>query len=476
MGFSSVTFLFGFLPIVVSAYFVAPRRFRHLLLVLASFLFYLWGAGSFVLVLFASTLADWRIGLRLDRARASGAIAASNRFLAMSLLLNVGLLGYFKYSNFFVDQINSVFSLAGVSAIGWTDLVLPIGISFFTFERMSYTIDLWRGTCRAERNPVDFLLFVSFFPRSIAGPIVRYSELEPQLAHHPTRLDDLAEGAMRFSWGLAKKVIVADSVAPIADAAFADVHRLNSPSAWIGIAAYTLQIYFDFSGYSDMAIGLARIFGFRLPENFNRPYSAVSITDFWRRWHMTLSRWFRDYVYVPLGGSHGSSTRTLVNLSAVFALTGLWHGANWTFLVWGMYHGALLVLERAANQRTFAATGAELVLRRSVTLVLVMIGWVFFRSDSVAVAFDYLRAMFAGGWGPIVSPVLAVLTRRAAVVVGLAGLVVLLPPTFNGWRLVTRDRGPRAATVRLALLTVGLPYALLLVVGGTFSPFLYFQF
>ncbi|HEX5616659.1 MAG TPA: MBOAT family protein [Acidimicrobiia bacterium] len=476
MVFSSVTFLFGFLPALLVAYFLTPRRFRNAVLLLASLVFYTWGGGDFVLILFGSTFVDWLLGHGIARGRAQDRPRIARSFLVLSVVFNLSLLVYFKYSNFFVDQVNELLATFGVDSVGWTTVALPIGISFFTFERMSYTIDLYRGHCHAERNPIDFLLFVSLFPRSIAGPIVRYAELEDQLRHHPTRLDDLVEGGLRFSWGLAKKVIVADTVAPIADAAFANVDRLDTPSAWIGIAAYTIQIYFDFSGYSDMAIGLARVFGFRLPENFDRPYSAQSVTDFWRRWHMTLSRWFRDYVYVALGGSRTTLRRTLVNLAIVFVLTGLWHGANWTFLVWGAYHGVLLVTERLTGQRSFAASGVELVVRRLVTFVLVMIGWVFFRADSIDLAIDYLGAMFAGGWDGVVSPVLAELTRRASLVLALAVLVALLPTSFNGARVVTADAGVRGGIARFALLTVALPYAIVLVASGTFSPFLYFQF
>jgi alginate O-acetyltransferase complex protein AlgI len=477
MVFSSITFLYYFLPATLILYFASPARARNLVLLLLSLTFYTWGAGDFVLVLVATTLLDYMLGRMIGAARAAGAGRRVALLVTASVVHNVGLLAYFKYLGFFVDQASSLFGLFGHGPIAFADLVLPIGISFFVFERISYTADVARGKCRPQRNVIDFLLFVALFPRSIAGPIVRFSDIEHQLGHHPSTVDGVSEGLMRFSWGLAKKVIVADSCAQVADAAFAvEGGDLNAPTAWLGLAAYTLQIYFDFSGYSDMAIGLGQVFGFRLPENFRHPYSALSITDFWRRWHITLSSWFRDYVYIPLGGSRGATGRTLANLVGVFLITGLWHGASWTFVVWGAYHGTLLLVERVTGQRALTPEAGAVVARRAIVVLLVMVGWVFFRAESIGDAGSYLGALFGFEMGSVASSVQLALTSRNTLIMLLAATVVLLPADVPMARLASVGTGRVAVAARVALLGVALPYSALLVANGGFSPFLYFQF
>ena len=347
-----------------------------------------------------------------------------------------------------------------------------------TFEKMSYVIDVSRGDVRARQNPVDVLLFVLLFPRAIAGPIVRLREIQNQLGIESRRLslDGFFEGATRFAHGLAKKVIIADSMAPVADAAFAQGNGVTTKEAWIGAIAYTLQIYFDFSGYSDMAIGLARMFGFALPENFDHPYSAVSITDFWRRWHMTLSRWFRDYVYIPLGGNRSGVFRTYGNLIAVFLVTGLWHGASWTFVIWGAYHGVLLLIERATGQRPVGDGPVSAVwFRRGLTVLLVMLGWVIFRATSFPDALHYLRAMFVPTGGDLGRDVSLALGPKTMLVGVLALVVFFLPRQLVIGRLLTSGRtrlGNALSVVELAVL----PLTLLLVLSSQFSPFLYFRF
>ena len=383
MVFSSIEFLFLFLPVVLLAYRVVPARARNGTLLAASLLFYTWGGGAFVLILAASIAIDYCAGWMVDDARERGLPRRRALGIALSVAVNVGLLAYFKYANFFVAQWNDLGDAVGIGTIAWTSVALPIGISFFTFQSMSYTLDVARGRARHLRNPVDFALYVSLFPQLIAGPIVRFHEIADQMRERTTRLEDFAEGALRFSHGLVKKVVVADAVAPIADAAFGlDAADLTTPAAWLGVAAYTIQIYFDFSGYSDMAIGLGRMFGFTFPENFRRPYSALSVTDFWRRWHITLSNWFRDYLYVPLGGNRASAAATYRNLIVVFLLVGFWHGANWTFLAWGVYHGGLLIAERLTGQRPVRDASWPW-LRRAVTLLAVVVGWAIFRADSI---------------------------------------------------------------------------------------------
>jgi len=436
-----------------------------------SALFYIWGSGTLVLLLVFSTLMDYSMGLVVAR----GTAAANPRLVRLgvtsSVVANVGLLGYFKYSNFFVGEVNRL----GVADIDWTSVSLPVGISFFTFQSMSYTIDIARGRAEVLKNPIDFALYVFMFPQLIAGPIVRFHEIARQLLERSTSAERFTAGAVRFSHGLAKKVLIADAVAPLADAAFAG-SDLSAPVAWLGIIAYALQIYFDFSGYSDMAIGLGLMLGFDFPENFNRPYSALSITDFWRRWHITLSNWFRDYVYIPLGGSRGGPLRTLLNLWIVFALTGIWHGANWTFVVWGLFHGALLVGERLLDQRAVAPGGfANDIVRRVYVLLAVLVGWVLFRASDLGAAFDYLGQMFTPGGGTPAA-VSAALSNRALLAVAVGCSTVFIPRTFVTGKFIVGSKKFLADPVRVAWTVVVLPLALIVVASDAFSPFLYFQF
>jgi alginate O-acetyltransferase complex protein AlgI len=467
--FSSSTFLFYFLPIVLGVYAIAPKKLRNLTLSLASVVFYIWGSGALVAVLFVSVLVDYGLGFLAARAATSSSPRLARQVIAASAVTNLGLLAWFKYAGWLIDSANDVGIYSGAAP----DIILPIGISFFTFQSMSYTIDVTRGRCRHLANPVDFALYVTLFPQLIAGPIVRYHEIEPELRVRDFNLGQVSEGAVRFAHGLVKKVLVADTLAIVADTAFA----LDDPTwtaAWVGALAYTMQIYFDFSGYSDMAIGLGRMFGFSIPENFNRPYSAVSVTDFWRRWHITLSNWFRDYLYIPLGGGRGSSLATYRNLMTVFLLTGLWHGANWTFIVWGVYHGGWLLVERRFMLRNLDGPGSQ-AFRRGTTFLIVVVGWVIFRADSIGHAADYLQSMFTFG-GLDLGVLSRVTTTRAAVTLVVALLVVFLPATFVTGPFLTRPNNPRAQLARFVIVGLAFPFALLLAASGAFSPFLYFQF
>jgi alginate O-acetyltransferase complex protein AlgI len=474
MVFSSITFAFFFLPAILAAYHLAPRRVRNGLLVAASLGFYTWGAGAFALALVGSVAANYLIGARLERRVDAGDRAASRRLLALGVVLNVALLGWFKYANLVVATWNAGLADAGLPTVPWAEVVLPIGISFFTFHSLSYLIDVYRGTARHLVSPLDFALYITFFPQLIAGPIVRFHEIRDQLVERRETFDAFAAGVYRFSFGLAKKVVIADTVAPLANAAFGvPPGELNISAALIGLLAYTVQLYFDFSGYSDMALGLALMFGIRFPENFDRPYASRSITEFWRRWHMSLSRWFRDYLYIPLGGNRGPSWATYRNLVIVFLVTGLWHGANWTFVAWGGYHGALLLLERAAG--VGRGGGPRPRPWQAVTIVLVMLGWVLFRSPSIEGALGYLGAFLRLN-GPM--PVDVALAAEPLVVtcllIGCAS--ALIPPS---WVTGVRLEQPSLLANRLARLgtaAVLLPIAFLLVLTGSFSPFLYFQF
>lgn len=476
MVFSSIEFLFYFLPLALGLYAIVPRRFRNAALLASSLVFYTWGTGGLVVLLLASIVGNFCLGLAAGAALEAGQLSRRNRIVAVTIVANLALLGYFKYANFAVAQLNDALGSLGVSTVGWTRVFLPIGISFFTFHGLSYVVDVARGRCKPLRSPIDFGLYMTLFPQLVAGPIIRYHEISDQLTERRTRVDDIAEGAVRFAHGLAKKVIIADAVAEVANGAFnLQAGERSFTAAWLGVLAYTLQIYFDFSGYSDMAIGLARIVGFRFPENFNRPYSAYSITDFWRRWHITLSNWFRDYLYVPLGGNKGSPARTYLNLFIVFVATGIWHGANWTFLIWGLYHGALMLIERGRGWR-YLDDAPFPWLNRAITLFLVAVGWVMFRAPDLSTALDMYGAMFNPLRSVDTDLVALGLNNRNLLVLVFACSVFLLPRALNFGKEIEFGRKVWADPARLGLVGLALPYCTVLIASGTFSPFLYFQF
>ena len=462
MLFHSYVFLFVFLPVVLAGTHLAPPRWRNGLLAGASFVFYGTWDWRFLPLLLLSTGVDYWVAQRIHRLREDGAERRRLlRWLQVSLATNLGLLGVFKYAGFFARSANGLFDEAWLPVL---DVVLPVGISFYTFQSLSYTIDVYRGDARPVRSFVDFACYVSLFCQLVAGPIVRFRELQPQLEKREVRAADVVDGLHLFTIGLAKKVLLADAVAPIADAAF-DGATPSFALAWCGALAYTMQIYFDFSGYSDMAIGLGRLFGFRLPQNFDSPYRAVSITDFWRRWHMSLSRWLRDYLYIPLGGNRRGPLRTYVNLMLTMLLGGLWHGANWTFVVWGAYHGALLALERRLGLAE--VRGMWRLPRIGLTFVLALLGWVAFRSPDLATATAYVGALVTPA--PLVLPGPEVLPASAYLFLGLTVSLAFLAPNSWRWR-----PAPRPATVVPMALLLALSIAVAL--SESYSPFLYFQF
>ena len=478
MVFSSPVFLFLFLPLVLATYYLVPKAGRNLALLFASWLFYLWGGGALLGLLLCSIAGNWLLGLLAWHTR-SRSPAARRGAIGATLLLNLGVLGYFKYANFFVGEWNALMQSMGGMAMPWAEVILPIGISFYTFQSMSYVFDLARGNSQPLRNPLDFALYVSLFPQLIAGPIVRFHELEAQLKERAHSLHNLSAGACRFAIGLIKKVVIADSAGAVADQAFnLPPGQVSSATAWLGVLAYTVQIYFDFSGYSDMAIGLGRMFGFRFPENFRRPYSAYSITDFWRRWHITLSNWFRDYVYIPLGGSRHGRFRTGFNLLFVFLATGLWHGANWTFILWGLFHGFWLILERLTGWRHLdGAAHSHLwrVLRRISVLVIVMFGWALFRARNLDQALLFWERMLL--WdGASLAPVIHSLLGPEFMICLIIGIGSFFLP--GDWRASEQFQpGPkRRPALAFGLLLLCFPLALALALSSSFSPFLYFQF
>ncbi|GAA3460156.1 MBOAT family protein [Saccharothrix longispora] len=473
MSFATPLFLWFFLPVVLAAVLVAPGRRRNLVVAVASLLFYASGAGGTTLLLLGCMVANYLAGRRLEPDS-----PGDRRFVLVgTIALNLGVLLVWKYAGFATQQLHDIAEVVGAD-LPVLELALPIGISFYTFHHISYVVDVYRGERPALRDPVSFVTYIAMFPQLVAGPIVRFREIADQLPQERThRWDDVAAGFPRFALGLCKKVIIADSLAPVVDACFATPSdEMTTAVAWLGAIAYALQLYFDFSGYSDMAIGLGRMLGFRLPENFARPYSSVTATEFWRRWHMSLSRWFRDYVYIPLGGNRGGVLSTYRNLTIVFVLTGFWHGANWTFLVWGLFHGALLVVERRFGWESAPVTTRTRIARRVLTMLLVVIGWVFFRSPDLGTAFTMLGHMLLPDFSGLTEAVGAAATNQRIVLLLVALTVVALPDHPVTGPYLESSRAKAATAARVSLMTAGVGYAAILVASGTFSPFLYYQF
>ncbi len=480
MVFSSPIFVFLFLPVVLGLYFVLPKAWRNPLLLVASLLFYAWGESKFVAILIFSILFNHFCGRIIH---AAGKTRRARWLLTTAISINLALLAAFKYGRFLITDIaNPVLTVVDLQPIVPWSGHLPIGISFFTFHALSYLIDIYRGSAQAQRSLGTTALYITLFPQLVAGPIVRYKDIAAQFVQRVVRLDDFTIGVKRFTIGLGKKMLIANSVAITADQIFSlPAGHLTTPVAWLGVVCYTLQIYFDFSGYSDMAIGLARMFGFRFLENFNYPYISQSVQEFWRRWHISLSNWFRDYLYVPLGGNRISERRTYANLVIVFFLCGLWHGASWTFVVWGLYHGTFLVLERLGLGRWLARWPRS--LRHVYTLLVVMMGWVFFRADTLPQAGSVIAAMF--GFAP--------LTAAPISMVGFLspGLVLALLAGFIGSApiasLLTRAPSGRpsattaaskllASLAELTWVAAILVLSLVQVAADTYNPFIYFRF
>ncbi len=467
MVFTSSIFLFAFLPAFLVLYLLSPRGIKSLTIALASFVFYGWWRPDFVLLMLFSSVLDYVLGQRIvvDRANARG---NGRRWLLVSLVANLGLLAYFKYANFGIDTFRAVLAAMGFAAtFHWDRVVLPVGISFYTFQTMSYVIDVYRGEVKTVNRFVDFLCYVAMFPQLVAGPIVRYSVVEEELRTRRHTFHGFYQGILYLQSGFAKKVLIADIVAPVADGAFAAEH-LASGNAWLGIAAYAFQIYFDFSGYSDMAIGLGLMLGFHFPINFNSPYRSQSITEFWRRWHISLSSWLRDYLYIALGGNRKGTVRTYVNLALTMLLGGLWHGASWNFLAWGGWQGLWLVIERLCGKRPWYGP-APAIVRTGVTFVLVLFGWVLFRAADLGAALHYMGAMLGTGGAAGPAATALEISNLSWTAFAAGALLVWLAPTTQ--RLVTRGHPAWVLVLQLlfVLATLHLNYQ-------SDVPFLYFQF
>ncbi|MBK8369088.1 MAG: MBOAT family protein [Bacteroidetes bacterium] len=390
MVFSSIVFLLYFLPCFMLVYFVTPQKFKNGVILIGSIFFYAWGAPKFIFVILFTTFLDFHLVTWMDKS-----IKENRRrlLLIVSVSINLGLLFYFKYSNFFIENVNAALSVFGDKQIQWTKLILPIGISFYTFETITYVVDVYRRTHKPLSKFWDYQLYIILFPKLIAGPIIRYHDLADQIKERKNLVDDKLTGFYRFALGLGKKVLIANHMGLVADEIFGRNYlELDTMSAWVGSLAYTFQIYFDFSGYSDMAIGLGKMMGFKFPENFNNPYISQSITEFWRRWHMTLGSWMKNYLYIPLGGNKVTSKRLYFNLWLVFLASGLWHGASWSFVFWGAFHGFFLIFERAFFGKVLEKIG--MLPSILFTFLIVNFGWVFFRIEKIGDAFIYIKRMF----------------------------------------------------------------------------------
>jgi alginate O-acetyltransferase complex protein AlgI len=467
--FSSITFLLFFLPAALLLYFGLPKKWQNPVLLLISIAFYAWGAPKFVFILLLSTYIDYHLVNALHRSTKD---RRRRSWLSLSILLNLGLLFYFKYTGFFVESISAMLRNWGIlpEAIH-LKILLPIGISFYTFQTLTYSIDVYRRKVKPLEKATDYLLYIFLFPQMIAGPIVRFSSIAREIRERSRKSVNLFVGFERFALGLAKKVLIANPCGGIADR-FIDgnLSELSGPQAWIGIIAYTMQIYFDFSGYSDMAIGLGRMLGFHFPENFNHPYTSKSITEFWRRWHITLGAWMRDYLYIPLGGNQKGPRRTYFNLWVVFLASGLWHGAAWNFVLWGALHGLLLVIERLFKHHSWALRIPNFIKLPS-TFFLVMMAWVLFRIEDFSRIGDYYQLLFSGSWLNLNLG----LKNFESVHLSMAILLSFLP-LVPGLRLKSGRESFPALLGRSVLSLAFVILSLSWISSSGFNPFIYFRF
>ena len=474
MVFSSVIFLCVFLPIVIGVYTVLPVKFKNIFLLLSSLVFYTWGAPKFVFVILLTTTVDFYIVKAVHNATDG---IQRNILFVCSLILNLGLLFYFKYANFFIDNVNSLFQIAGVGKIEWLKVVLPIGISFYTFESVTYMVDVYRRVHKPLDSFLTYQLYILLFPKLIAGPIIRFHEIGDQFYNRfkEENYGNRLHGLYRFILGLAKKVIIANALAVKADEVFnSDISSLSSIDAGLGVLCYTLQIYFDFSGYSEMAIGIGKMLGFKFPENFDSPYTSLNITEFWRRWHITLGTWMRNYLYIPLGGNKvNSQTRLYFNLWIVFLLSGFWHGASWTFIFWGAYHGVFLVLERSFLLKVYKNLGK---LTAPLCFAIVSIGWVFFRAETWNDATSILKRIFAFDFKPtlIYYNPYTVFVLVVAIFFSFAALIPVISKLQHKFYEGIFDI--KTHLFLFGFCAILFIYSLALITGSNFNPFIYFRF
>lgn len=473
MVFSSILFIFYFLPIFLVLYYVAGTKVKNWLILFASIIFYLWGAPEFIFFLLGSTVVNFYIVRWMDQQK----VKLNKRILlGLSVFINLGLLIYFKYSNFFIENINFLFTEMGVSPLRWVHVLLPIGISFYTFQSITYTVDVYRKVHQPLNHLHKFILYIMMFPQMIAGPIVRFIDIADQIDHRKEKIEDYLSGFIRFTIGLSKKVLIADVLAFEVDKIMMlDYATLNSTTAWIGILGFTFQIYFDFSGYSDMAIGLGKMMGFKFPENFNNPYISRSVTEFWRRWHITFSVFMRNYLYYPLGGSHVKTKRRLYfNLWFVFLVSGLWHGASWNFVIYGAFHGTIMVLERLFLLKYLEKIGK--IPSIIFAFLVIVLARVFFRVDTLDNAILYFRRLFAFDFLGIEWET----KLHFLFIMLLAAVISFIPATNIGKKaesiLYKVNLSTREYVIYSLIALVFLIYTTASLSGSGFSPFIYFRF
>ena len=477
MLFPSVEFIFAFLPIVLTVYFILLRRnvlLKNIWLFAASLFFYAFGEGSFILLMLGEILLDYLLALFLNRSQKRW---ARRTLLSIAIISNIGILGIFKYASFVcVDILHLPPDAVGIAA----DIHLPLGISFFTFQALSYVLDVYMGKVAATGSFLNVGLYVSFFPQLVAGPIVRFTDIADAINNRKESIDGFSSGVVRFLIGLSKKVLIANNMALVADAAWkliiGDRLEASVAMAWLGAISYTLQIYFDFSGYSDMAIGLGKIFGFDFPENFKHPYIATSLTEFWRRWHISLSSWFRDYVYIPLGGSRRGEARTYINLMIVWLLTGIWHGANYTFVVWGLLYGILLMIEKVicAHKAIRKQSLIQRIAGRIYTMIVVTLAWVIFRSDSINDALIYILGMFGRGSGKLVDRVFVAYLKQN--ICFYIPAIIGCMPILESLEIKFGEKNPIYNVAFGATVLAGFVISVSYIINNGYNPFIYFNF
>lgn len=471
MLFSSITFLFAFLALVLILYFIVPRRVKNLVLLVFSLVFYAWGEAVYIVLMLASIAVAYVTGIFADKQRDNASPTTALVSVIMAVVWNIGLLLFFKYTDFFISNANSMFGFS-IKLLG---LSLPIGISFYSFQALSYVIDVYRGEIRAQKNIITLATYVSLFPQLIAGPIVRYQTIEHQLMHRKESAEQFAEGVKRFAIGLGKKVILANNIGFLfSEISNTPQSELSVTASWLGILAYTFQIYFDFSGYSDMSIGLGKMFGFDFLENFNYPYISKSITDFWRRWHISLSTWFRDYVYIPLGGNRKGLPRQCLNIMIVWFLTGFWHGANWNFMLWGVYFGVILLMEKIFLGK--ALQKIPTVFQHIYALIFIIIGWGIFAFEDTTALINNLKNMFFINDLPLINSKALLWIAQYAVTFVI--LIIASTPLFRkiGEKLSVKIPAVYGCVIQpivtLGLLVISTAY----LASNSFNPFLYFRF
>ncbi len=477
MVFSSSLFIFGFLPLFLILYFAIPEKFRNIIMVLGSFFFCFWAMPTFIFVVIFTLAIDYILGSIIYHSQLTKNSSRSSLIIrlcvVLDIIMNLGILIYFKYSNFFLDNINAIFISMGLNPFVFTRVILPVGISFVIFQKLTYCLDIAKGICKPARNFFILLAYILLFPHVIAGPIIKFGELIDQVEYRKHTWGKFYWGFQRFVIGLFKKVWIADVLAKYADMAFG-ANTLPFDVAWIGAIAYTFQIFFDFSAYSDMAIGLLAIMGFKISENFNKPYISASITEFWKRWHISLTSWMREYIYFPLGGNRVGKIRTYINLWIVFLISGFWHGASWNYVLWGAYHGGIMCAERACPTEK---NKIPFVLKWAGTFLIIIVGWVFFRATDIQHAFAYLGDMFNFvNYYKIINPKDIIVIDKRGIFTFITAAIICFIPMFAGPYTMITDFFKHRQKLVSVMIFILFCFSLLKIITAQFSPFIYFMF